>query len=104
MGVILCGVKANIFQLSDNDDFTVIGVIGAQGTGKSTLLNEISGFDVRLPILCVAKLTFVGNYGPLCSTVNENTNTVRAPDSWCRFVYNQPREANITRYTASFQP
>ncbi|CAA2999311.1 Hypothetical predicted protein [Olea europaea subsp. europaea] len=31
--------------LTDNTDFTVVGVIGPPGVGKSTILNEIYGFD-----------------------------------------------------------
>lgn len=35
--------------LTDNTDFTVIGVIGPAGVGKSTIMNEIYGFDVSSP-------------------------------------------------------
>lgn len=31
--------------LTDNTDFTVVGVIGPPGAGKSTILNEIYGYD-----------------------------------------------------------
>ncbi|KAI3807928.1 hypothetical protein L1987_23866 [Smallanthus sonchifolius] len=31
--------------LTDNTDFTVVGVIGPPGVGKSTIMNEIYGFD-----------------------------------------------------------
>ncbi|PIN23503.1 hypothetical protein CDL12_03751 [Handroanthus impetiginosus] len=35
--------------LTDNTEFTVVGVIGQQGVGKSTILNEIYGFDPSSP-------------------------------------------------------
>lgn len=35
--------------LSDNTDFTVIGVLGPPGVGKSTILNELYGFDGSSP-------------------------------------------------------
>ncbi|KAK1392118.1 D-xylose-proton symporter-like 2 [Heracleum sosnowskyi] len=35
--------------LTDNTDFTVIGVIGPPGVGKSTILNELYGFDGTSP-------------------------------------------------------
>jgi protein SMG9 len=35
--------------LTDNTDFTVIGVIGLPGAGKSTIMNEIYGFDGSSP-------------------------------------------------------
>ncbi|KAK9740636.1 hypothetical protein RND81_03G050100 [Saponaria officinalis] len=35
--------------LTDNTDFTVVGVIGPPGVGKSTLLNLIYGFDPTSP-------------------------------------------------------
>lgn len=35
--------------LTDNTDFTVVGVIGPPGVGKSTILNEIYGFDGSSP-------------------------------------------------------
>ncbi|KAI3457877.1 hypothetical protein Pfo_014540 [Paulownia fortunei] len=35
--------------LTDNTDFTVVGVIGPPGVGKSTILNEIYGFDSSSP-------------------------------------------------------
>ncbi|KAK9095600.1 hypothetical protein Scep_027069 [Stephania cephalantha] len=35
--------------LTENTDFTVIGIIGPPGSGKSTVLNEIYGFDGTSP-------------------------------------------------------
>ncbi|XXG43822.1 hypothetical protein AAC387_Pa01g3774 [Persea americana] len=35
--------------LTENSDFTVIGVIGPPGVGKSTILNELYGFDGSSP-------------------------------------------------------
>ena len=35
--------------LTENTDFTVIGVIGPPGVGKSTILNELYGFDSSSP-------------------------------------------------------
>ncbi|KAG9454406.1 hypothetical protein H6P81_007310 [Aristolochia fimbriata] len=35
--------------LTDNTDFTVIGVIGPPGAGKSTIMNELYGFDGSSP-------------------------------------------------------
>ncbi|MCO5608843.1 hypothetical protein L7F22_063061 [Adiantum nelumboides] len=35
--------------MSDNSDFTVIGVLGPSGVGKSTILNELYGFDANSP-------------------------------------------------------
>eukprot|EP00249_Psilotum_nudum_P011939 c23479_g2_i1 orf=290-661(+) len=35
--------------MSDNTDFTVIAVLGPQGVGKSTILNELYGFDGSSP-------------------------------------------------------
>lgn len=35
--------------LTDNTEFTVVGVIGPPGVGKSTVLNEIYGFDSSSP-------------------------------------------------------
>ena len=34
-------------QLSDNTDFTVIGVLGQQGVGKSTIMSLIAGASWR---------------------------------------------------------
>ncbi|OIT37961.1 PREDICTED: protein SMG9-like [Nicotiana attenuata] len=35
--------------LTDNTEFTVVGVIGPPGVGKSTIMNEIYGFDATSP-------------------------------------------------------
>jgi len=35
--------------LTENTDFTVIGVIGPPGVGKSTIMNELYGFDSSSP-------------------------------------------------------
>ncbi|PNY09211.1 protein SMG9-like [Trifolium pratense] len=35
--------------LTENTDFTVIGVIGSPGVGKSTIMNELYGFDSTSP-------------------------------------------------------
>lgn len=35
--------------LTENTDFTVIGVIGQPGVGKSTIMNELYGFDSSSP-------------------------------------------------------
>lgn len=35
--------------LTDNTDFTVIGVIGPPGVGKSTIMNVIYGYDGTSP-------------------------------------------------------
>ncbi|GAB4858180.1 hypothetical protein Ancab_009577 [Ancistrocladus abbreviatus] len=35
--------------LTENTDFTVIGIIGPPGVGKSTIMNEIYGFDPTSP-------------------------------------------------------
>ncbi|KAJ0788297.1 putative P-loop containing nucleoside triphosphate hydrolase, protein SMG9 [Helianthus annuus] len=35
--------------LTDNTDFTVVGVIGPPGVGKSTIMNQIYGFDATSP-------------------------------------------------------
>jgi len=42
-------LRSSHFQLqlmsADNQEFMVVGVLGPPGTGKSTILNEIYGFD-----------------------------------------------------------
>lgn len=35
--------------LTDNTDFTVVGIIGHSGVGKSTIMNELYGFDGSSP-------------------------------------------------------
>jgi len=35
--------------LTDNTEFTVVGVIGPPGVGKSTIMNELYGFDPTSP-------------------------------------------------------
>ncbi|KAH7282042.1 hypothetical protein KP509_35G009400 [Ceratopteris richardii] len=35
--------------MSENTDFTVVGVLGPSGVGKSTILNELYGFDANTP-------------------------------------------------------
>ncbi|XP_075647272.1 uncharacterized protein LOC142618252 isoform X1 [Castanea sativa] len=35
--------------LTENTDFTVVGVIGPPGVGKSTIMNELYGFDASSP-------------------------------------------------------
>lgn len=35
--------------LTENTDFTVVGVIGPTGVGKSTIMNELYGFDASSP-------------------------------------------------------
>lgn len=35
--------------LTDNTEFTVVGVIGPPGVGKSTIMNELYGFDATSP-------------------------------------------------------
>lgn len=35
--------------LTENTDFTVVGIIGPPGVGKSTILNELYGFDGTSP-------------------------------------------------------
>lgn len=39
----------NLQLMSDNTDFTVVGVLGPSGVGKSTILNELYGFDSNSP-------------------------------------------------------
>jgi ABC-type cobalamin/Fe3+-siderophores transport system ATPase subunit len=35
--------------LTENNDFMVIGVIGPPGVGKSTIMNELYGYDASSP-------------------------------------------------------
>lgn len=35
--------------LTENTEFTVVGVIGPPGVGKSTIMNELYGFDGSSP-------------------------------------------------------
>lgn len=35
--------------LTENTEFTVVGVIGPTGVGKSTIMNELYGFDATSP-------------------------------------------------------
>ncbi|KAK3226011.1 hypothetical protein Dsin_005873 [Dipteronia sinensis] len=37
--------------LSDNTDFTVVAVIGPPGVGKSTIMNQLYGFDESSPVM-----------------------------------------------------
>lgn len=38
--------------LTENTDFTVVGVIGPPGAGKSTIMNELYGFNGTSPGGC----------------------------------------------------
>jgi putative ribosome biogenesis GTPase RsgA len=42
--------------LSDSSDFFVVGVLGQQGVGKSSLLNAVLGSDASNPTLPVTSL------------------------------------------------
>ena len=46
--------------LTENNDFMVIGVIGPPGVGKSTIMNELYGYDACSP-------GTIHLYFPLCS-------------------------------------
>lgn len=35
--------------LTENNDFMVIGIIGPPGVGKSTIMNELYGYDASSP-------------------------------------------------------
>ena len=35
--------------LTENNDFTVVGIIGPAGVGKSTIMNDLYGFDGSSP-------------------------------------------------------
>lgn len=39
----------NLQFLTENTEFTVVGVIGPPGVGKSTIMNELYGFDATSP-------------------------------------------------------
>lgn len=40
--------------LTENTEFTVVGVIGPPGAGKSTIMNELYGFDSTSPgVFCL---------------------------------------------------
>lgn len=42
-------VLINVQFLTENSEFTVVGVIGPPGVGKSTIMNELYGFDATSP-------------------------------------------------------
>lgn len=42
-------VLINLQFLTENSEFTVVGVIGPPGVGKSTIMNELYGFDATSP-------------------------------------------------------
>ncbi|KAL9686062.1 hypothetical protein QQ045_023517 [Rhodiola kirilowii] len=46
--LLFCPMARHQF-LTENTDFIVVGVIGPTGVGKSTIMNEIYGFDGSLP-------------------------------------------------------
>ncbi|KAL6122946.1 hypothetical protein ACLB2K_075470 [Fragaria x ananassa] len=55
--------------LTDNTEFTVVGVIGPPGVGKSTIMNELYGFDATSPgqsslsfVKCDMTKTAITNY------------------------------------------
>ncbi|KAL9679606.1 hypothetical protein QQ045_017472 [Rhodiola kirilowii] len=45
--------------LTENTDFTVVRVIGPTEVGKSTIINEIYGFDGSLPVRSVLYLSYI---------------------------------------------
>lgn len=55
--------------LTENTEFTVVGVIGPTGVGKSTIMNELYGFDATSPgqlsLLTLLACIFYGIYLPL---------------------------------------
>lgn len=55
--------------LTENTEFTVVGVIGPTGVGKSTIMNELYGFDATSPgqlsLLTLLVCIFYGIYLPL---------------------------------------
>ena len=59
--------------LTENNDFMVIGIIGPPGVGKSTIMNELYGYDASSPgttqlhfcyalLWVVPSLRFIGSY------------------------------------------
>lgn len=50
---IFGGLVIIVQFLTENAEFTVVGVIGPPGVGKSTILNEIYGSDSSSPGMCL---------------------------------------------------
>lgn len=48
--------------LTENNDFMVIGIIGPPGVGKSTIMNELYGYDGNSH-----GTVLIYSYGPFCS-------------------------------------